>query len=93
MFEVNDKDARKTSLRFQRVSIVEFEQDNVCWEEAVFLTQIISRQQKKCRRESCIIDFTSAIFRKLYFSKYSVKRCCKQITSIQKTCLTTQICS
>ena len=46
MFEVNDKDARKTSLRFQRVSIVEFEQDNVCWEEAVFLTQIISRQQK-----------------------------------------------
>ena len=46
MFEVNDKDARKISLRFQRVSIVEFEQDNVCWEEAVFLTQIISRQQK-----------------------------------------------
>ena len=46
MFEVNNKDARKTSLRFQRVSIDEFEQDNVCWEEAVFLTQIISRRQK-----------------------------------------------
>ena len=52
---------------------------------SVFLTQTIS-----CRRESCIIDFTSAktefasaIFKKLYFSKYSMKRCCKQITSIQ----------
>ena len=39
---------------------------------------------KKCRRESCIIDFTSAkmeftsaIFKTLYFSKYSIKRCCK----------------
>ena len=39
---------------------------------------------KKCRRKSCIIDFTSAkmefasaIFKKLYFSKYSIKRCCK----------------
>ena len=35
---------------------------------------------KKCRRESCIIDFTSAkmefasaIFKKMYFSKYSIK--------------------
>ena len=39
---------------------------------------------KKCRRESCIIDFTSAkmeiasaISKKLYFPKYSIKRCCK----------------
>ena len=46
---------------------------------------------KRCRRESCIIDFTSAkmefasaIFKKLYSSKYSIKRCCKQITSIPK---------
>ena len=46
---------------------------------------------KSCRGESCITNFTSAkmefasaIFKKLYFSKYSVKRCCKQITSIQK---------
>ena len=46
---------------------------------------------KKCQRESCIMHFTSAkmefalaIFKKLYFSKYSIKRCCKQITSIQK---------
>ena len=49
---------------------------------SVFLTQIIS-----CRRESCIMSFTSAkmefvsaIFKKLYFCKYSIKRCCKQIT-------------
>ena len=46
---------------------------------------------KKCWRKSCIINFTwakmefaPAIFEKLYFSKYSIKRCCKQITSIQK---------
>ena len=46
---------------------------------------------KKCWRESCIIDFTSAkmefastIFKKLYFSKHSIKKCCKQITSIPK---------
>ena len=46
---------------------------------------------KKCRRKSCIMDFRSAkmeftlaIFKKLYFSKYSIKRCCKQITFIQK---------
>ena len=46
---------------------------------------------KKCWRESCIINFTltklefkSAIFKKLYYSKYSIKRCCEQITSIQK---------
>ena len=46
---------------------------------------------KKCRRESYVMDFTSAkmefmlaIFKKLYFSKYSIKRCCKQIISIQK---------
>ena len=39
---------------------------------------------KKCRCESCIIDFTSAkmeitsaIFKKSYFPKYSIKRCCK----------------
>ena len=39
---------------------------------------------KKCQHQSCIIDFTSAkmeiataIFRKLYFPKYSIKRCCK----------------
>ena len=45
---------------------------------------------KKCWRESCIIDFTSAkmefasaIFKKLYLSKYSIKRWCKQITFIQ----------
>ena len=41
---------------------------------------------KKCWRKSCIIDFksakiefTSAIFKKLYFSKYLIKRCCKQL--------------
>ena len=52
----------------------------------VFLTQIISCRQKKCRHKSCIIDFTlakteftSAVFKKLYFSKYSIKGCCKQI--------------
>ena len=46
---------------------------------------------KICWCKSCIIDFTSAkmefasaIFKKLYFSKYSIKWCCKQITSIQK---------
>ena len=46
---------------------------------------------KKCRRESCIIDFmlgkmefAMAIFKKLHFLKYSIKRCCKQITSFQK---------
>ena len=46
---------------------------------------------KKCRRGSCIMDFTSAkmefasaIFKKLYFFKYIFKRCFKQITSIQK---------
>ena len=46
---------------------------------------------KKCRRESCIMDFTSAkmefapaIFKKLHCSNYSIKRCCKRITSIQK---------
>ena len=33
---------------------------------------------------SAKMEFASAIFKKLYFSKYSVKRCCKQITSIQK---------
>ena len=57
----------------------------------VFLTQIISRRQKKkkCLRESCIMDFTSAkiefastIFKKMYFSKYSIQRSCKQIASI-----------
>ena len=38
----------------------------------------------KCRREKCIIDFTSAkmefaslIFKKMYFYKYSIKRYCK----------------
>ena len=58
---------------------------------AVFLTQIISRWQKKCWCESCIIDFISAkmefpstIFKQLYFSKYSIKRFCKQITFVQK---------
>ena len=46
---------------------------------------------KKCRHESCVInflsakmEFASAIFKKLYFSKYPIKRCYKQITSIQK---------
>ena len=46
---------------------------------------------KKCWRESCIIGITSAkmefalaIFKKLYFSKYSIKKGCKQISSIQK---------
>ena len=46
---------------------------------------------KRCWHKSCIMDFmstkmefASAIFKKLYFSKYSIKRCCKQITSIQK---------
>ena len=45
---------------------------------------------KKCRRESCIMDltsakkeFASAIFKIFYFSKYSIeKKCCKKITSI-----------
>ena len=46
---------------------------------------------KKCWRKSCTIDFTSAkmefastIFKTFYFSKYSIKRCWKHITSIQK---------
>ena len=30
------------------------------------------------------MEFASAISKKLYFSKYSIKRCCKQITFIQK---------
>ena len=45
---------------------------------AVFLTQIISNLQKNVDVESCIMDFmlgkmefVSAIFKKLYFSKYS----------------------
>ena len=45
---------------------------------------------KKCWCESGTISFTlakmefmSAIIKKLYFSKYSIKRCCKKITSIQ----------
>ena len=43
---------------------------------------------KKCRRESCIIEFASAkiefasaIFKKLYFSKCSIKRCCKKMVT------------
>ena len=46
---------------------------------------------KKCRRESYIMDFTwakmefgSAIFKKLSFSKSSIERYPKQNTSIQK---------
>ena len=27
----------------------------------------------KCRRKSCVIDITSANFKKMYFSKYSIK--------------------
>ena len=41
---------------------------------------------KKCQCESCVIDFISAkmkfalaIFKKLSFSKYLIKRCCKQL--------------
>ena len=45
---------------------------------------------RKCWCKSCIIDLTSAkmelvlaILKKLFFSQYSIKSCCKQITSIQ----------
>ena len=41
----------------------------------VFLTQIISRQQKKS--DATKMEITSAIFKKFYFPKYSIKRCCK----------------
>ena len=58
----------------------------------VFLTQIISRGQRNCQYESFIINFTSAkmefasaIFIKLSFSKYSIKRCCKQINGVMIT--------
>ena len=41
----------------------------------VFLTQIISRQQKKS--DATKMEITSAIFKKFYFPKYSINRCCK----------------
>ena len=44
------------------------------------------KSAKMCRRESSVIDFTSAkieftsaIFKKLYFPKYLIKRHCKQL--------------
>ena len=40
-----------------------------------YFTQIMSTRK---------LEFASAICKKLNFSKYSIKRCCKQITSIQK---------
>ena len=65
-------------LRIKGISILNFH-------ESLSLDYITSLSNKnyftsakKCRRESCIIDFTSAkmefasaIFKKLYFSKYS----------------------
>ena len=61
--------------------------------EISFCTEVISSSlsnsiyftlAKKYRQKSCIIGFTSAkmefasaVFKKLYFSKYSIKRCCK----------------
>ena len=66
-------------LRIKGISILNFH-------ESLSLDYITSLSNKnyftsakKCRRESCIIDFTSAkmefasaIFKKLYFSKYSI---------------------
>ena len=59
---------------------------DTCTQITVFLTQIISNRQKTCPRESSVIDFTSAkieftsaIFKKLYFPKYLIKRHCKQL--------------
>ena len=44
------------------------------------------KSAKTCQRESSVIDFTSAkieftsaIFKKLYFPKYLIKRHCKQL--------------
>ena len=44
------------------------------------------KSAKTCQRESSVIDFTSAkieftsaIFKKLYFPKYLIKRRCKQL--------------
>ena len=41
----------------------------------VFLTQVISRQQKNA--DATKIEIMSAIFKKLHFAKYSIKRCCR----------------
>ena len=54
-------------------------------DDLVFPNQITSGRQKKCPSESSVIDFTSAkmefataiFFKKFYFSKYSIERCCK----------------
>ena len=52
---------------------------NICLSNSNYFTSA-----KKCRLESSIIDFMSAkmeipsaIFKKLYFPKHSIKRCCK----------------
>ena len=53
---------------------------------SVFLTQIISRRQKNAdakvalsisRRQKWNSRRQFSIFKKLYFTKYSIKRCCK----------------
>ena len=52
--------------------------ENLDW---VFLTQIISRWQKKMPMQN--FEFTSAIFKKMYFFKYSIKYVVNRLPSFK----------